>query len=76
MSPTRQVYFWHSIPKDLARQMGDLLEAGDFGIVLVAVNPKGVDIGALLSNAESKLVEDNVSDPDGALEAAFDQADA
>lgn len=69
-------HFWKNIPKDVARQMGDLLESGDFGLVIVAVNPKGTDVGALLANADSKLVEDNVSDPDGALEAAFEQADA
>jgi uncharacterized membrane protein len=66
-------HFWKNIPKDVARQMGDLLEAGEFGLVIVAVNPKGVDVGALLANADTKIVEDNVSDPEGALEAAFEQ---
>jgi hypothetical protein len=69
-------HFWHNIPKDVARKMGDLLEAGDFGLVVVAVNPKAVDVGALMANADTKLVEDNVSDPEGALEAAFEQAEA
>ena len=68
-------HFWKNIPKDVARQMGDLLDAGDYGLVVVAVNPKGADVGALMANADSKIVEDNVSDADGALEAAFDQAE-
>ncbi len=69
-------HFWKNIPKDVARRMGDLLDAGDYGLVVVAVNPKGADVGALMANADNKIVEDNVSDPDGALEAAFDQAEA
>jgi uncharacterized membrane protein len=69
-------HFHKNIPKDVAREMGDLLEAGDFGLLVVAANPKGVDIGALLANADEKIVEDNVSDPDGALVAAFEQAEA
>ncbi len=69
-------HFWKNIPKDVARQMGDLLEAGEFGLVIVAVNPKGADVGALLANADSKIVEDNVSDPEGALLAAFEQTSA
>ncbi len=69
-------HFWKNIPKDLVRQMGDLLESGDSGLVIVAVNPQGADLNALLANAVSKIVADNVEDPEGALEQAFENAEA
>ncbi len=53
----------------------DLLEDGDAGLVIVAVNPKGADIAALLANAASKVVQDDVSDQFGALQDAFEEAD-
>ena len=68
-------HFWKNIPKDLARRMGDLLESGDAGLVIVAVNPQGADIGALLANAVDKVVVDDVDDPEGALEEAFESAE-
>lgn len=68
-------HFWKNIPKDLARRMGDLLESGDAGLVIVAVNPQGADIGALLANAVDKAVADDVEDPEGALEEAFENAE-
>lgn len=64
-------HFWNNIPKDEVRKMSDLLEAGEFGLVVVAVNPKGVDIEALLANATEKTVVDGVTDVDGALDEAF-----
>ncbi|MGB7820103.1 MAG: hypothetical protein WBL35_15395 [Ornithinibacter sp.] len=64
-------HFWDNIPKDEVRRMTDLLETGEFGLVVVAVNPKGADIGALLSNATEKTVVDGVTDVDGALDEAF-----
>lgn len=69
-------HFWHNIPKREVRRMDDVLHAGQYGLVIVAVNPKGTDIGALLSNAVEKVVTDNITDPDGALESAFEQAEA
>jgi hypothetical protein len=69
-------HFWKNIPKDQVRKMSDLLEAGDFGLVIVAVNPKEAAIGSLLANAQTKIVVDNVIDPDDALTQAFDAADA
>ena len=44
-------HFWNTIPKDQLRKMTDVLEAGEYGLVVVAVNPAGVDIDALLANA-------------------------
>ena len=36
--------------------MSDVLEAGQFGLVVVAINPKGTDVEALLANAVAKVV--------------------
>ena len=69
-------HFWHNIPKDDVRKMSDLLEAGDWGLVIVAVNPQGTDVGALLGHAVDKHVVDNVMDTDGELEKAFEAVDA
>jgi uncharacterized membrane protein len=69
-------HFWNNIPKDDARRMGDLLEAGDFGLVIVAVNPTGADIDAMLANADTKIVKNDVVDADGTLDAAFTEAEA
>lgn len=66
-------HFWHNVPKDQVRKMSDLLEAGEYGLVVVAVNPKGVDISALLANATDKTVVDGVTDVDGALDEAFER---
>jgi uncharacterized membrane protein len=65
-------HFWHNIPKDELRKMTDVLEAGDYGLVVVAVNPSGVDIESLLANATSKSVSSQQLDTDGALDEAFD----
>lgn len=40
----------------------------------MAVNPKDVDVEALLANAEHKVVSDGITDADGALELAFEKA--
>lgn len=68
-------HFWHNIPKDEVRRMDDILHAGQYGLVIVAVNPEGTDIDALLANAVDKVVTNNITDPDGALELAFEKAD-
>ena len=69
-------HFWDNIPKDQVRRMSDLLESGDFGLVIVAVNPKGASIDSLLANAASKIVTDEVWDSDEALDRAFAEAEA
>ncbi len=68
-------HFWRNIPKDEVRKMGELLEAGQYGLVIVAVNPQGTDVGAVLENATSKYVVDGVYDTDGALEDAFEASE-
>ena len=61
---------------DLDFGLGDTLDAGQYGILIVALNPQGTDVGALLTNAQSKHVVDGVDDSDGAIEAAFEYAGA
>jgi len=69
-------HFWNNIPKDEVRRMGDVLESGLCGLVIVAVNPQGTDVGAFLTNANETVVTDGVVDSDGALDQAFEQAAA
>jgi uncharacterized membrane protein len=66
-------HFWDNIPKDEVRKMSDVLESGDYGLVVVAVNPKGVDVDALLANARSKSVSVQQVDTEGALDRAFEE---
>ena len=37
-------HFHHNIPKDKVREAGSLLESGEAGLIIVAVNKKGTDI--------------------------------
>jgi hypothetical protein len=51
-------HFWRNIPKDDAIDASELLESGESGLIVVAVNRKGSDIKSLLSHAErSKVIE-------------------
>ncbi|HEY1104930.1 MAG TPA: hypothetical protein VGE78_02170 [Agromyces sp.] len=73
-------HFHRNIPKHVVDEMNDLLQAGEAGLVVVAVNPKGTDVEALLANAQKKVVA--VTDgnakgtTDDALEKAFESAEA
>jgi len=62
-------HFWHNIPKDDVRKMSDVLEAGNFGLFVVAVNPKGTDVPALLTHAVDSVVVDQIDEVDAAFEA-------
>jgi uncharacterized membrane protein len=64
-------HFWHNIPKDTVHDMGNLLEKGESGLLVVAVNRKGADITPLLTQAETKIVVDTVK---GDLESAYEEA--
>ena len=64
-------HFHHEVPKDTVRKMGDLLEAGQSGLVVAAVNHKGNDITPMLSHADKKIVVDTVQ---GDLEGAYQDA--
>jgi hypothetical protein len=50
--------FWHDVPRDVLRKMTNLLEAGQAGLVLVAVNHDGDDVAACLSGAISRILSD------------------
>ncbi len=65
-------HFHQNISNDEVRKMSDVLETGQFGLAVVAVNPKGTNVEALLANAVATVVAVNVSDPTGALADAFE----
>jgi hypothetical protein len=52
--------FWHEVPRDLLRRMGNLLEAGQTGLVVVAVDHRADFISPNLSHATTKIVTDCV----------------
>ena len=52
--------FWHEVPRDLLRTMGNLLEAGQTGLVVVAVGHNAGHITPILSSATAKVVTDCV----------------
>jgi uncharacterized membrane protein len=64
-------HFWHNIPKKAVAAMSELLEDGQSGLVVVAVNHKEVDITPLLVKAQKKIVIDTVS---GDLVSAYQTA--
>ena len=57
--------------------MSATLEAGDSGLVVVAVNPKGSDIIPMLSGAQKVVVDATTKgDLEGAYEDAVEKAGA
>ena len=64
-------HFWHNVPKETTREMTATLEAGDSGLVVVAVNPKGSDIRPMLSGAQKVVVDATTK---GDLESAYEDA--
>jgi len=64
-------HFWHNVPKETTRQMSDVLESGDSGLVVVAVNPSGNGITPLLSGAQKTVIDETTK---GDLEAAYNDA--
>jgi uncharacterized membrane protein len=64
-------HFRHNVPKDTVREMSAALEAGDSGLVIVAVNPKGNDILPLLAGAQRVVVDATTK---GDLEGAYEDA--
>ena len=52
--------FWHEIPRDLLRAMGNLLDGGQTGVVVVAVEQGADQVNSLLSHATTKIVTDCV----------------
>ncbi|MCJ7437055.1 MAG: hypothetical protein MUP97_04745 [Acidimicrobiia bacterium] len=64
-------HFWRNIPKDKTREMGDLLDSGESGLIVVAVDKKGTDITPLLSRATKTVVDDTTK---GDLDALYADA--
>ena len=63
-------HFWHNIPKDKVREAATLLEAGESGLIVVAVNKTGIDITPLFQHAETTSVIETVA---GDLQADIDR---
>jgi hypothetical protein len=62
---------WHSVPKERVAQMGDLLDSGESGLLIVAVKHRDTDITPLLKNTKEKVVLETTA---GGLRAEFDKA--
>lgn len=54
-------HFWRNIPKEDIRKAGELLDNGQSGLIVVAVNKKGTDIAPLLGKPEDQTVIDTVA---------------
>ncbi|WP_345802912.1 hypothetical protein AAIB33_07470 [Microbacterium sp. AZCO] len=69
-------HFHQNIPKEVVGQINQMLESGDAGLIVVAVNPKGTDLTPLLAGAKDKIVVNDVDDDkaavDNALVSAFE----
>jgi hypothetical protein len=55
-------HFWQSVPKDKLRKMGDLLEARQAALVIVALDHTEDEIAALLANATAATWVASTSD--------------
>ena len=68
-------HFHHNIPKKDVEAVGELLESGQSGLVVVAVNKLGTDIAPLLANADKTVVTNTTwGDLDAELEAEIAKA--
>ena len=63
-------HFHHNIPKKDVEEAANLLESGQSGLIVVAVNRRGGDIGPLLRNADKKAVTETTW---GDLDAEIDK---
>jgi uncharacterized membrane protein len=67
----------HNIPKKDVEAMGELLESGQSGLVVVAVNETGTDLEPLLAGAEkSKVVQTTWGNLDAELEKEIGKGQA
>ena len=62
---------WHSVPKNRVAEMGELLDPGESGLLIVAVKHKDADITSLLRKTTDKVVVQTTA---GELDAGFDKA--
>jgi uncharacterized membrane protein len=63
-------HFWHNIPKEKVQEAATLLESGESGLIVVAVNKRGTDISPFLQLAEKTTVIETVA---GDLQADIDK---
>ena len=70
-------HFWRNIPKEKINEAADLLQSGESGLIVVAVNRLGSDIAPLLSRAEKTVIVNTVAgDLDAQMEKELAQAQA
>ena len=68
-------HFHHNIPKDDVEAIGELLESGQSGLIVVAVNQVGTDIEPLLAGAEkTKVVQTTWGDLDAEIDKEIAEA--
>jgi hypothetical protein len=52
--------FWYNVPRELLRTMGNMLEAGQTGLIVVAVDDTGRDIAGCLPGATTAVVSEPI----------------
>ena len=68
-------HFHHNIPKKDVEVIGELLESGQSGLIVVAVNQVGTDIQPPLAGAEeTKVVQTTWGDLDAEIDSAIAEA--
>jgi uncharacterized membrane protein len=68
-------HFHHNIPKEDVEAIAELLESGQSGLIVVAVNKVGTDIEPLLAGAEkTKVVQTTWGDLDAEIDAEIAKA--
>ncbi len=68
-------HFHHNIPKKDVEAVADLLESGQSGLVVVAVNRLGTDIEPLLANADKTVITNTTwGDLDAEIEKEISNA--
>lgn len=69
-------HFWNTIPKDEIHEIGDLLDDGESGIIVVTVNPKQTDIVPVLEHPKKhKVIQTKAGDLDEVSKKAIEQAE-
>ena len=66
-------HYWQNIPQEELHQMTNLLESSPAGLVVVAVDQTGEDIGALLSGATATIMAHSATSDLGADIHAHDR---
>jgi hypothetical protein len=52
--------FWNEVPREVLRNMSNLLEAGQAGLVIVAEDRDGHDVASCLSGATSTVLSNSI----------------